>query len=447
MNKQILQIIFLVITLIAIWAIIKFGIGLYSIPLWIIIFSVTKFNSMQLTSVLIVSEFFIGIDTLTLGPFSIIQIIGVSLLLSNIKAVKKNYFSNSVFLILLLLLFYFSFSYYQYFRELSMAPINWIFIYILTIISFNGKKSDFHFVGWLTVISITSIALVNFIIQISFGISAVKIIAFGNPNQIGFFSLYALIYIIYLYGAFEKKNARVLKFLFYFNALCIVFTGSRLNTGMLLIFIILLGIYPIKGIWIKQKTLILSFAFLIIIIIIGGGIKTFFFRNNENEELKSLTLSNLEDLNDSYLVSFTNARSKIYYDAIELIKEKPIFGNGFLSWNDKDNTYNSLITSNTGSRISMHSTLLQYLAETGIIGLLLYLMYFLKIAHNGRKLIKGYFSKDYYYSGQLITFITLFIFLGSTFDNHSLSYAQIHFIGGISIVMISKVNNEQAHEY
>jgi O-antigen ligase len=438
MNKQIGKISVIVVTLTIIWTITKFSNGIIAIPFWILILSLTKMKSFELTSVLLVSEFFIGIDVPVIGPFSIIQIIGVLIIIVNAKSLEKKLVSNSLITILILLCIYFSFSYYRYFKSISFAPIDWIFIYLITTFSFEGKKEEFHFIGWLTVISISFIVFINFIIHLFFGLIAVKIYSFGNPNQIGFYSLISLIYIIYLYCSFHKKNATLLKLLFYFNSFYIVFTGSRLNSVILLIFFISLVVKRIEGFWLYRQNIFITIFLLILVIIAGGGTKKFFFRNNEDEKLKSYSISNIEDLNDSYLASFTNARSRIYYDAINLIKEKPIFGLGFLSWNDKNNDYNTLVTGKTGSRISMHSTLLQYFAETGAIGLILYLTYLTRIWKNGRTMIKYPYSIEYYYLGQLVFYIPLFMLLGSTFDNHSLNYAQIHFIGAISIILMSK---------
>lgn len=446
MNRQIGKIVLLTVILLINWAVVKFGYELLSIPLWLIIIFITKFRSVELVSVLIVTEFFIGLDTFTIGPFSVIQILGLLLLLRSVRTIKKEAIVNPVFAVLTLLFFYFTYSYYTYYNGLTFAPINWIFIYLLTILAFKGIKSEFFFIGWLTVLSLTIIVLVNLIVHLSLGITAVRTYSFGNPNQVGFYSLFALIYIIFLYEAYEQKNAGFLKLFFYFHIVYIVFTGSRLNTLILLLFLLFLILKPLGQFWIKQKTLIFSMIMVIVVMALSGGVAEYIRKDSERKDWEYLNLSNIDDLNDPNLAAFTNARSRVYYDAIKAIRQNPVFGLGFLSWNDRSNSYNSLITGKTGTRISMHSTILQYWAETGLIGLMLYLLYLYRISHNGRVLIQN--SKiDYSYSlGQIAIFIPIFMILGGTLDNHSLGYAQIHFVGAISVIMKAKLYKAHSNE-
>jgi O-antigen ligase len=210
-----------------------------------------------------------------------------------------------------------------------------------------------------------------------------------------------------------------------------------------MVFFISLIFYPIKNFWINRKKLIFATFISLIALLSTGAISNFVFRNNENKGLKYLKITSIEDLNNSDLGSFTSARSVIYYDAYNLISEKPFFGNGFLSWNDKNNNYNTLITSRDGGRISMHSTFLQYWAETGIVGLSLYLIYLSIILNNGRFLIKSPNKNKNYYIGKLIIYVSIFMLLGSLLDNHSLSYAQIHFVAALSIIFCNQKKNEE----
>lgn len=438
MNKQIGRALLLVIILASIWTIIKFGNGLFTIPLWVLILVITRFNSQQVVSILIVSEFFIGLDTFTLGSISMIQVIGFWVLIRNIKHIDKQYSKTSLFIILVILLFYLSLSYYSYFKQFSFAPINWIFIYVLTVITFKGEKEEFYFLSWLTVLSISLTVIVNLILHISMGVDAVNTFGFGNPNQIGFFGLFALLYIIYLNKTSDKWSSFFLKILFYVIAGFIVFTGGRLNSIILLTFIFLISINERLGFWLKKVIYIYVFIFLALVLLGNLNMNKFFFRENEKLMLRSFTIKRLDDLKNPYLTSFTNGRSRIYYDAIRTIKERPFLGIGFLSWNDKENSYNSLIGGKDSSRFSMHSTLLQYLAESGIIGLMIYLVYLLSIWTNGRDLVRQAHKEEDYMIGLIIVYLSLFMILGSTFDNHSLSYAQIHFAAAISTVMLRK---------
>jgi len=312
-------------------------------------------------------------------------------------------------------------------------------MFIITILSFSGNKKELFFPFWLFILSVTFTNIVNLYFQSTLPDSIAKTIDFGNNNYFGFFSLLTFPYIIFMYQN-KQANKLILRSLFYFHAAYLTLSEGRLNLVIFIIFLCLLYINPIPGIWLNRKKFSQLFFVLLLVFLIFNISGSFFrkvaLKHGKELGLQDFNISKLEDLKNPNLAAVTSARSVIYYDAIILLLKKPIWGNGFLSWNDKNNINNSLVTSDSGSRISMHSTFLQYLVETGLIGLTLYILYLITIMMNGTILRKSNMYKDV---GIVVFFIPLFLLLGSTFDNHSLSYQHIHFIAGLSLVFINKL--------
>jgi len=451
MNKFTQKILTITVLLALIWVITKFSNVYYSIPLWVLLFVLFKYTIFEYTAILICTEFFSGIDTLKFGPISIVQIFSVFILITSLQKLKSTnlkILSNKIIYPLLFILIYFTYSYFKYYKSLTLAPFNWLFVVILTVLTFNGSLKQLNFALGLFVVSISVITLETFLVQILFypDFILAKQFSVGNSNFIGFYNLLNLIFIIFLYGNSNGKYLNILKTLFYFSSFYILFSGGRLNIFILVIFFISMMLSPIKTFWIKRNQMILIFTLGFIVIFFLGSVTSLIFRHNEDKLINLSRYSSIEDLKNNELGSFTSARSRIYFDAYQAIIEKPIFGIGFLSWNDKNNNYNTLITGSDGSRISMHSTLLQYWAETGIFGLLAYLLYLFLIVSNGIKISKSRVVY-YYLSGKLVFYISFFMILGSFLDNYSLSLNIIHFVAAISLTLIFKKQNGKKYSF
>lgn len=418
--------------LLAIWTLCKFLGGIYSIPIWILLLFLVKFKYSQIASILFVSEFYTSIDSYTLGPFSFIQIIGLLLIPTIVQKLKVWHFKNFITILTIFIVFYYSISYFSYFKNITHSTFNWFFLLIIAVTAFEKNtlvKLKFYFT--LAFISITIIAFINFLVSIIYGEAYTKIYAFGNATQIGFYSLIAIVYSLYIKRNTNEKIGLSFQILFWFNVFYILYSGSRLNFLILIILFTFFLLHPTKEFVFSRRNLFIIYLITIIAFVSSDFISNYLFRQTNNR-IKDLTFNSLDDLNDSDLRAFTSARSAIYYDAIHLIKEKPIFGNGFLSWNDKNNNFNSIISGQNGTRISMHSTFLQYWAETGIFGLSMYVLLLLMILKYSYVIKK---SHEYKQIGTITYLFTLAIIIGSTLDNHSLSYSQIQLISGISIIL------------
>lgn len=359
-----------------------------------------------------------------------------------IKPEKVYYLTHKVFLLLIICSAYYSASFFTYFGFITLSTINWVFILLLTVLSFNGRKDELIFFSSLFLGSVLVITIQTFLVQIYFypDFILAKEFAVNNSNHLGFFVLMSTLFIIFLNGIGLARYKKLLKNIFYFFFIYLIFTGGRLNLVLLLLFILCIFIKPIKVFWMTKKVIIRLLLVFALVIASVNTTKNLIFRNSEN-----FSFTEYEDFGTSsntYLEAFSSGRSAFYLDAIELINEKFYFGNGFLSWSDINNEYNSFIAKNENERYSLHSTILQYWAETGLIGLSLYLLYLFSIATIGKKLIK---SNDLFFSlsGIICFYVPVFMILGGTLDNHNLGYSLIHFTAGIAIVLSRNRRNQK----
>ena len=178
------------------------------------------------------------------------------------------------------------------------------------------------------------------------------------------FKLIFLIYLIHNSKLFSTKL--VLKILEVIALFSIILLQSRLGlisvlTIYLLYFILMKPLR--KNIYVSL--LISSFFFL-------------YFNSNDfqNKIEKTYSFQNLGD-DDS-----TIQRLSFYQTSISLFSQNPLFGNGLGSWK-----YKSLQNDNTENEKILvpyytHNDFLQTLMETGLIGLLIYIIFFLLLIRN-----------------------------------------------------------------
>ena len=178
------------------------------------------------------------------------------------------------------------------------------------------------------------------------------------------FKLIFLIYLIHNSKLFSTKL--VLKILEVMALISIILLQSRLGlisvlTIYLLYFILMKPLR--KNIYVSL--LISSFFFL-------------YFNSNDfqNKIEKTYSFQNLGD-DDS-----TIQRLSFYQKSISLFNQNPLFGNGLGSWK-----YKSLQNDNTENEKILvpyytHNDFLQTLMETGLIGLLIYIIFFLLLIRN-----------------------------------------------------------------
>ena len=178
------------------------------------------------------------------------------------------------------------------------------------------------------------------------------------------FKLIFLIYLIHNSKLFSTKL--VLKVLEVIALFSIILLQSRLGL------ISVLTIYLLYFILMKplRKNIYIS-------LLISSLFFLYFNSNNfQNKIEKTYSFQNLGD-DDS-----TIQRLSFYQTSISLFNQNPLFGNGLGSWK-----YKSLQNYNTENKKILvpyytHNDFLQTLMETGLIGLLIYIIFFLLLIRN-----------------------------------------------------------------
>jgi O-antigen ligase len=178
------------------------------------------------------------------------------------------------------------------------------------------------------------------------------------------FKLIFLIYLIHNSKLFSTKL--VLKILEVLALFSIILLQSRLGL------ISVLTIYLLYFILMKPLRKNIYISLLI------SSLFFLYFNSNDfqNKVEKTYSFQNLGD-DDS-----TNQRLSFYQTSLSLFNENPLFGNGLGSWK-----YKSLQNDNTENKKVLvpyytHNDFLQTLMETGLIGLIIYLIFFLLLIRN-----------------------------------------------------------------
>lgn len=189
-----------------------------------------------------------------------------------------------------------------------------------------------------------------------------------------------------------KKNA--FNLIHICSVIGVIILQSRL--AILLLPLIYLSIFCFTSFKIKQLFLpIVSILFSFILLI-----------NSTNSVQTFKSFFQLDIFNDISL----NQRVKYYLNALEMIKEKPILGNGLGSWKVDSLRFSEYSGEQTLVPYYVHNDFMQLFVEIGIIGFLTYIVFLFFIF---RLLIKKKFSNKIF----IFLFISLCIYLADTSFN------------------------------
>lgn len=227
-----------------------------------------------------------------------------------------------------------------------------------------------------------------------------------DPNITAFF---VTLYFFYTLSNLRKKN-NVIGFIL--SLLCIVFTFSR--GAYLSIFMASLLFFIISK---NRKEKYKAAALVIVIIVLIFNLTTNFFINP------------VELISERFLKLFQDGgsgRETLWNFAFDIFLQNPIFGTGI-------NTLRQY-----GSGNEAHSVILEVLAESGLIGLFLYLTFWLSIFYFCIKLLR----KDNSTKFILLTFTSMFLqmlFLSILYNEAFYfmllvlyKYSEAHCIGGVA---------------
>ena len=270
-----------------------------------------------------------------------------------------------------------------------------ISVFFLSIIAFKKIESPLLFLTQLLSFFLLLESL-YLIIDYNISRSFIKGIA-QNPNISSSSILFKLIFFLYLKNNFDYSKFKFLIWIIEIIAIIsIIILQSRL--GLLSIIFIYFSIFMTQRL-IRKKTI---FSFLIILT------SFIYFSNTTNSNILSYNFS--EDESSIQRIEFYNT-------AIDLIKQKPLFGFGLGSWKYESLSYSSLKNEKTLVPYYTHNDFLQTFVEMGILGFIIYLSFFIKIGFEIFKKFK--LDSFYFYSG-----IVLVVFFGNTMLNFPVHRSQ-----------------------
>lgn len=359
-------------------------------------------------------------------PFSIIFLASILFAFGMIKPklfFKRGWFVN----ILIIISLYYLVSNWSYFRHFDYTILNnliLLFVIQNVVINSEGLKVwyNLHKVAVLT----------GFLLMVDVLLRNVDM--FGNPRQLGFYLIVCLVFC--LSGKFIKPDNKLFSnYVVVAFTLGVVFTFGRLNLVIAAIILIIFYFFKTRPDF-KKAIILLLFLIIGVYGFIGfGGIKYF---TRGTQSVDSIKLS----IEDRKLGAFSSGRSVIYYNLWEMFIDNPIFGNGYKSFNDVNNKYNTIGAYGSTQKISAHSVFLQYLSETGVIGFLLYYIFLFSLLRFKFKTKNKLLRKDKFLTSYkfVLSFLALAMILGSLFDNHGIHYKHIFIILGFMFFMKKYLN-------
>ena len=270
-----------------------------------------------------------------------------------------------------------------------------ISVFFLSIIAFKKIESPVLFLAQLLSFFLLLESL-YLIIDYNISRSFIKGIA-QNPNISSSSILFKLIFFLYLKNNCDYSKFKFLIWIIEIIAIIsIIILQSRL--GLLSVIFVYFSIFMTQRL-IRKKTI---FSFLIILT------SFIYFSNTTNSNILSYNFS--EDESSIQRIEFYNT-------AIDLIKQKPLFGFGLGSWKYESLSYNSLKNETILVPYYTHNDFLQTFVEMGILGFIIYLSFFIKIGFEIFKKFK--LDSFYFYSG-----IILVVFFGNTMLNFPVHRSQ-----------------------
>jgi O-antigen ligase len=178
--------------------------------------------------------------------------------------------------------------------------------------------------------------------------------------------------------------------------------------------------------------------------IIGGLVSRFILDSK---------LGGLEELLEAGIYSpeaiqIGRGRVELYTRALEAFWDNPLRGIGYMAWNHPSNSYNPF--ARYDSALSVHSFHLQALAETGIIGFLLYETLLIRLLMQGWHWLRKFpvTPRDVrVYVGCMVFCTSLLFLVGGLFDNHGFQYRHLFFATGLSTIFLGRVPANESERW
>ena len=264
--------------------------------------------------------------------------------------------------------------------QITVIDISRFFIYVITfynlLIVFNEVEISFKQLSYLYTIL--------FVYEIYFSLEALYIIMSQGPyessmagklmgkasniNVTSFSIALKVPFLIYLF--YEEKNNFLKAVFISFVILCYVmlnFMNTRAITlSNYFVLLLIIGFSFIN----YNKKVFLKSIFLILVIFFSFNAPSLLDskRSDKNQELVSITKTSDES---------SNQRIRYYTQGIKQIINNPVFGVGFGNWKIASVKYDKESAVEYVVPYHMHNDFLQFGAELGLIGITLYLIFFI----------------------------------------------------------------------
>jgi O-antigen ligase len=208
----------------------------------------------------------------------------------------------------------------------------------------------------------------------------------------------------------------------------ILFIFAQLSRTLVASLLILACFYVIRG-YIKVIWAMLLVPIVVCVLVIG-------MMTDYGQTLLRLPTEKKTQLNEQEMQAFTSGRSALYWIAWKMFLRYPLAGEGYDSFRHPKESTLVVPAADLGERSALHSTWLQMLSETGIIGTMLYFGLYLsayldfkRTRHTQEDIIR-------YYSEAVLAGMLLF-FLGGIFDNFGFNYRIFFLFLALSSVLAS----------
>jgi len=418
------------------WILTYFDLTILSIIPWLMLLAVVNRDPAKLLSALLAGEIMIGANSWSIGPISVpIILVGICLLSKPYRRFASIH-RNKIFLLLAILMVYRFVSYYLYFEQFKLTPLNAVLLFIITALYWKNTEKNLAVLSWCIAIATTILLSISILFMMAHSFLPLNHSPFGNPRQIGFFGLLCLPFLVMLIKLASRKKIVIVWFCRGVLLLSLVFnlyTNSRLNIGILFLFLLLVGVFNLERNLVNRKLIFFAIVLTMFSYKPQQIMENLFVRSNVGN-VANLRIETLSDLVGTDVNGFLSGRGTMYVNGVGMFLDHPMFGNGYLSWVNINSRYNSWLTTDRSRGKSMHSVWLQVLAETGIIGFGFYFAILGTFALKGfRLLISSRHENAPIIAGIgcFALFTGLFMLLGGTLDNHSLLYRQPIVVMGI----------------
>jgi len=318
------------------------------------------------------------------------------------KKVKVNY-SLSFFLLIIIFLFAASSIFWTQFKgTYNLEIIQFASLILISFTSLQIKKiQNIKFILFSAVIGGALTSLVAFIQAwgwnpLAYNIFSFPAASFINKNHLAnYLDLLVPISLFLLVASKQSKlkwvSAISLSFLFSY----LVFSHNRASWISLLIISALILFFSHKNTWLQKDFKKVEAKYLILTTLLSCALIFSPNSTSINEENRFKGLYN--SLKNAETVSSTTERLNAYYNAIEMIKDKPLIGSGLGSFQIAFQPYRYNIEKKkyvTSNFVQLHNDPLQIFVELGLIGGFLSILFILLIIFKSYQYIITYTSKD-----------------------------------------------------